>query len=468
VDAEFPKGITLSPGSVPPPIPAGDAGLVLDRHNTLSGWGRHPVVPGLEVCSEDLEAVTRDASLTRGLGRAYGDAALPAPSDLWVAGSARADRLLSFDRGTGWLVAEAGLSLGDLYRLVLPRGFFTPVSPGTRFVTLGGMVAADVHGKNHHREGCIGGHIGSLKIRLADRSIVTCSPHENPDLFRATIGGMGLTGHILEVAVHLAKVPSPWIYQESERIADLDTLIGRLKDSGKQWPMTVGWVDCLARGRAIGRGTLLVGRWAESHEAPERFPRLAAPISVPVTLPDRALAPGLVRALNAAKFHAHRPRRRRGVVHPESFFYPLDVVGAWHRLYGPRGFVQYQCVLPASAGADAPQRFLELTRRIGATVFLCVVKDCGPEGIGLLSFPKAGMTLALDLPVQQDTQSVVDRLNEWVIDEGGRVYLAKDALTRPDHFRAMEPRLEEFLRLRRVWDPHGRIRSAQSVRLFGW
>jgi FAD/FMN-containing dehydrogenase len=418
--------------------------------------------------SEDLESVTRNAPLTRGLGRAYGDAALPAPGDRWIAGTAWANRLLSFDPDTGWLVAEAGLSLDELYRLLLPRGFFTPVSPGTRFVTLGGMAAADVHGKNHHREGCIGGHIGSLRIRTADGSITACSPTEHPDLFWATIGGMGLTGHILEVTLRLARVPSPWIHQESERVEDFDVLVDRLGKAGQTWPMTVAWVDCLASGRRFGRGTLIVGRWAEPHEAPTHRPRLAAPLPVPVTLPNRALAPRLVRAYNAARFHAHGPKRRRGVVRPEAFFYPLDVAGAWHRLYGPRGFIQYQCMIPASAGPEAPRRFLELTRRIGAKVFLCVVKDCGPQGLGLLSFPTAGTTLALDLPVGPNTQACVDAMNEWVIDVGGRVYLAKDALTRPAHFRAMEPRLDEFLRVRRQWDPRGLVRSAQSVRLFGW
>lgn len=447
---------------------ADESSLVTTRQGALSGWGRHPVVSAHQISSEDLGSLTRHAPLTRGLGRAYGDAALPSPEDRWVACSARADRILAFDPGSGWLTAEAGLSLGEIYRLLLPRGFFTPVSPGTRFVTLGGMVASDVHGKNHHCEGCIGAHIGRLRIRLADDSVVTCSPTEHPDLFRATIGGMGLTGHILEVSVRLERVPSPWIYQESERISDLDTLCGRLKEAGARWPMTVAWADCLASGTRFGRGTLLLGRWADSSNAPARFPRLARPMPVPLTLPDRMLAPVFIRALNALKFHAHRPRHQQGTVRPESFFYPLDIVGEWHRLYGPRGFIQYQCVLPAWAGVGAPRRFLEFTRRIGVGAFLCVIKDCGPEGIGLLSFPTAGMTIAIDFPVRSNTQAVVDRLNDWVIKEGGRVYLAKDAVTRADHFRAMEPRLDTFLQARRAWDPLGRIRSAQSVRLFGW
>ena len=435
---------------------------------TLSGWGRVPVVPGREVRSEDLATTTANLPLTRGLARAYGDAALPAPGDYRVAGSVLADRLLSFDDATGVLLAEAGVSLAQLYQVFLPRGWFTPVSPGTRFVTLGGMVASDVHGKNHHRAGCFGEHVQAITLRTADGSIVRCSPAMHADLFFATIGGMGLTGHILEVAVRLEQVPSPWIAQDSERVDDIDGLVARLKDASATWPMTAGWFDGLSRGRSFGRGILFRGRWAEAQDAPRRFPALRAPVPVPVTLPDGLLSDPLMRLANAGQFFTHQPRHRRQVVHPGTFYYPLDAAGAWHRLYGPRGFVQYQCVLPAAASPDVVRRFLELVARHGPSPYLCVIKDCGAEGSGILSFPKAGMSLALDFPMRTHTQALTDRMNEFVIAEGGRVYLAKDALTRPEHFRAMEPRLDRFLTIRRQWDPQGRLRSAQSVRLFGW
>jgi FAD/FMN-containing dehydrogenase len=185
-------------------------------------------------------------------------------------------------------------------------------------------------------------------------------------------------------------------------------------------------------------------------------------------MPSSLLGPMTVRIFNAVNYGKHGRRVRRGVVHPRSFFYPLDALGDWYRLYGRQGFTQHQCVLPDSAGRSAARRFLELVTRSGGASFLCVIKDCGAEGDGLLSFPRPGISIALDIPMRADTSALVDRLNELVIAEGGRVYLAKDALTRPDHFRAMEPRLDEFLRIRRKWDPEGRIRSAQSVRLFGW
>jgi decaprenylphospho-beta-D-ribofuranose 2-oxidase len=431
----------------------------------LSGWGRVPVRPGEEHCSEDLARVTDGAPLTRGLGRSYGDASLPAPDDRWLAGSRMADRILAFDPESGALRAEAGLSLEHIYRVFLPRGYFTPVSPGTRFVTLGGMVASDVHGKNHHREGTIGNHVRSLVIRVGSGAVVTCSRTEHPDLFRATLGGMGLTGHILEVTLMLARVPSPWIVEERERMEDLEQLISALKRAGTDWPMTAAWSDCLSPG--LGRGILYRGRWAEPDEAPESFPHLGSPVKVPLRCPS-VLAPGAVRIANALIYAGQTARVRRRVIHPQRFLYPLDALANWNRLYGTRGFVQYQCVLPREAGRAAIRRVLERLAGGGGTAFLCVLKDCGEQGEGVLSFPRPGMSIALDLPMRADTQMIVDALNEQVIDEGGRIYLAKDALTRPVHFRRMEPRIEEFLAIRRAWDPDGRIRSAQSVRLFGW
>ena len=432
----------------------------------LSGWGRIAVA-GREVRSEDLERITRDVPLSRGLGRSYGDSSLPPPGRPVVAGSRLADRVLAFDETTGVLRAEAGLSLFELNRLFLPRGFFDPVAPGTQFITLGGMVAADVHGKSHHRAGSFGNHLLRLRMRVADGRIVECSREEEPDLFRATVGGMGLTGHILEVECRLLRVPSPWIYAESERVPDIDAFIDALKEAGPRWPYTVGWIDCLSRGSRMGRGILNRGRWAEPREAPAGRPPPRRRPSVPFVLPGWVIDRWSVRTFNAVFYRSHVPRVRGRIVHPESFFYPLDVVLHWNRLYGPRGFTQYQCVLPEAAGRGAARRFLELLTRRGGASMLCVIKDCGPEGLGLLSFPMAGTSIALDLPIRDHTQELVDALNELVIAEGGRVYLAKDALTRGDHYRAMEPRLDEFLAVRRKWDPEGRLRSAQSVRVMG-
>jgi FAD/FMN-containing dehydrogenase len=432
----------------------------------LYGWGRVGV-PGREVRSEDLEAITRDAVLSRGLGRSYGDSSLPPPSRREVAGTTLANRILSFDAATGVLRAEAGLSLRELNRIFLSRGFFEPVAPGTQFITLGGMVAADVHGKTHHRSGSFGAHVRSLRMRVPDGRILECSRDVEPDLFRATLGGMGLTGHVLEVECRLIRVPSPWIQVESERIHDIDRFIEALKEAGPRWPYTMGWIDCLSGGGLMGRGILFCGRWAEAGEGPPEMPSPRRRPSIPFDLPSWVVNRWSVRAFNEVYYRSHIPRRRRRIMHPEAFLYPLDAIGHWNRLYGRRGFTQYQCVLPDAAGHRSARRFLELLTGRGGASMLCVIKDCGEEGVGLLSFPKPGISIALDIPIHDGTQSLVDALNELVIAEGGRIYLAKDAFTRKEHYRAMEPRLGEWERIRRTWDPQGRIRSAQSVRLLG-
>jgi decaprenylphospho-beta-D-ribofuranose 2-oxidase len=434
----------------------------------LAGWGRFPVVSGGEVVSEDLEATTRGAALSRGLGRSYGDASLPAASGDKVAASRRADRLLAFDPETGVLRAEAGLSLRELNRIFLPRGFASPVSPGTQYVTLGGMVASDVHGGNHHVAGTFGEHVRSLRMRVADGRVLEVSEASEPELFRATLGGMGLTGHVLEVEFTLERIPSAWIYQESRRVRDLDELVETLLEASRSWPLTKCWFDSTKRGPAMGRGIAIVGRWAEAGEAPPLPPVLHERISVPFDLP-LGLVNGLtVPVFNTLWFHKHRSGVRAGVVHPQKFFWPLDDVRHWNRLYGPRGFAQYQCVLPIEHDTRVVRRFFAAMTRRGCPSPVSVIKDCGAEGKGMLSFPKPGISIAVDVPLRGDrTRALVDALNEIVLEAGGRIYLSKDSLTRAEHFRAMEPRLAGWNEVRRKWDPDGRLRSALSVRVFG-
>ena len=432
----------------------------------VAGWGRQ-FVPGRERFSENLEAASADAHLLRGLGRSYGDSSLPAPGCPEVLTTTLADRILRFD-DAGVLRAEAGLSLHTLNRLSLQRGFFVPVTPGTQFVTLGGMVASDVHGKHHHVAGTIGRHLRALRMRVADGRTLECSPTEHADLFWATVGGMGLTGAILEVELQMERTPSPWIYQEATRHPDLDSLMGALIEGSARWPMTVAWIDCLKRGPSMGRGILYVGRWAEPGEGPATPPRwTSGRIPVPFEAPDWALAPTNVRLFNFAYYHKQFRQKTAGIVSPEAFFYPLDIVDNWNLGYGRGGLTQHQAVVPREAGATGVRRILELLTEASAASFLCVLKDCGEEGEGMLSFPRPGISIAIDLPVRSGTPAVIARLNEAVLDVGGRIYLTKDQFTTPEHFRAMEPRLSAFLEVRRRWDPELRFRSAQSVRLFG-
>ncbi len=435
---------------------------------TLSGWGRIGA-PGRARASEDLVSLTEGAVLCRGLGRSYGDSALPPPGRPEVASTVLANRILGFDEDTGLLAAEAGVSIEQLNHRLLPRGFFVPVTPGTQFVTLGGAVAADVHGKNHHVAGCFGDHVRRLRMRVADGRLVTAEPEgENADLFWATVGGMGLTGHILEVELEMKRVPSPWIVQETRRVDDIDAYIDALKEGAGRFPYTVGWIDCLSRGKHMGRGTLIAGDWASAAEAPRRYPAPKPRVTMPFELPSFALAPLTVKAFNTLNYWRHLPRVKRGLTHWETFFYPLDMIREWNRMYGRRGFTQYQCVLPDGAGRGAARRVLDLLTKRGGASFLCVIKDCGRESRGLLSFPMKGISIALDIAVRDDTQALIDALNEKVIEEGGRIYLAKDQFTRREHFEEMERRrLPAFREARAKWDPARRIRSAQSVRLFG-
>ena len=437
----------------------------------IAGWGGVPAVEGQERLGESLADVCRPASLTRGLGRSYGDASLPARAGAVVAGTRLGDRVLAFDREAGVVRAEAGFRLEQLDRLTRPAGWTSPVVPGTRHVTLGGMVASDIHGKNHHVAGCIGAHVRGLLLQVADGRQLEIGPDREPDLFAATIAGMGLTGHILEVELALLAIARPWLVVEIDTAPDLPALVAGLRAASRAWPYTVTWVDALSRGKHMGRGVIIKGRWATPDEAPAALPSRspAEPrLVVPFNLPGWVLGRTSIRAFDEIYYRMHRWRAGRSVVHPDGFFYPLDGIRDWNRLYGTRGFVQHQSVLPLCDGDDVLVRYFDTLTRHGGASFLTVIKDCGAEGRGLLSFPRPGLSVALDLPMRDAaTRSLVDALNRHVLDAGGRIYLAKDALTRREDFLAMEPRLAAFDAVRRKWDPERRLRSALSVRLLG-
>lgn len=407
--------------------------------------------------------------LTRGLGRSYGDASLPPAGRGPVASSLAADRILSFDEATGILRAEAGVRLSQLIDTFLSRGFFVPVTPGTQDVTLGGMVAADVHGKNHHVAGTLGAHVRSIRLRLPDGTVQEVSDELRGDVFRATLGGMGLTGHILEATLRLERVPSPFVVEHARTYPDFESLVDALDAAGREWPFTVAWSDLLARGTSLGRGILFCGRWASAEEASRHSAQHARRrIDVPFEMPHALLTDAAVRMHNSLRYSL--AQRGGGVAESlrsaQTFFYPLDVFGRWNLLYGRRGFTQYQCVLPRDPAMRTYRRILDVARSGGPGPFLAVVKDCGAEGIGTLSFPMPGLSFALDFPIHAGTPSLVARLNEIVIDAGGRVYLAKDAFTTREQFAAMEKRLPAFLDVRRRIDPERRISSALAERLF--
>ncbi|HTY77108.1 MAG TPA: FAD-binding oxidoreductase [Candidatus Bathyarchaeia archaeon] len=438
---------------------------------TVAGWGRHPVALGSVSRPERLRLPPDTLPvLPRGLGRSYGDAAVPATPGARVLETSRADRVLAFDEASGLVTCEAGLALDAVVRVFLPRGWFPPVTPGTRFVTIGGCVACDVHGKNHHRDGSFGGFVERLVVQVADGRLVECGPSRERELFLATVGGMGLTGLITEVTFRLRPVESAWMVVETEPVAGLAAMLDGLRAAARDWPYTVGWIDCLARGDALGRGILMRGRHATRAEAPASPPPEPRRLGVPLDAPEWLLRPTLMRLFNTAYYErrARRPGGAARTVPCQGFFYPLDAIGGWNRLYGRRGFLQYQCVIPRAAGAAPVAELLERVARAGAASFLAVIKDCGPEAEPYLSFPLEGTTLALDLAYRgAATEALVHELNAIVIAAGGRVYLAKDAVTRAEDWVRMVPHLPAWRRIRDRWDPERRFRSALSVRLLG-
>jgi decaprenylphospho-beta-D-ribofuranose 2-oxidase len=435
----------------------------------IQGWGRHPVGAGRVVRPASLTVPSDGAPLLpRGLGRSYGDAAVPVSPQSLVIETTGADRILEFEPASGRLCCEAGVSLAEIVRVFLPRGWFPPVTPGTKFVTVGGCVASDVHGKNHHRDGSFGNFVERLAVLTADGREMVCGPDQERELFLATVGGMGLTGLIHRVTLRLRRVESPWIVFESEPVNGFDEMLAGLRASSHDWPYTVGWIDALARGRALGRGIVMRGRHARAAEAVGPGPKARRTLDVPCDAPGWLLNPTFMRLFNRL-YHARRGRGlERCLVSYEEFFYPLDAVGSWNRLYGRRGFLQYQCAIPHASGTASLVAVIERLARRGVASFLAVVKDFGPGSEAYLSFPLAGTTLSLDLPYRgRATEEVVHELNALVLEAGGRVYLAKDAVTRADHFAAMMPRLGEWKAVRDRWDPGRRFRSAQSARLFG-
>ncbi len=440
----------------------------------LSGWGRFPTEPARVYRPEKVAEVAAiwanpglQGAISRGLGRSYGDAALN--RDGAVIDQTHLNRLLAFEAASGALECEAGASLADIVQTFLPRGFFLPVTPGTQFVTVGGAIAADVHGKNHHRDGSFTNFVDWLDLLTPGGQLLRCSREDHPDVFWATAGGMGLTGSILRARMRLRRVDSAWVLMDCVRAAGLEALWKAMERSDDQFEYSVAWVDATARGGRLGRGVLMQARHAaagqvESHRRkPLAWPRRAK-LSVPFDFPAWALSHSTVSAFNRAYYHGHAGGLGM-LVDFESFFYPLDRLRRWNRMYGRRGFVQYQVVLPHATARQGVATLLERFAETRRASFLAVLKRLGEASGGLFSFPMPGYTLALDIPCDSGLAAFLQRLDGLVAEWGGRAYLAKDSTMSAEHFAATYPRLEEFRSIQRRVDPYGVARSSLARRL---
>lgn len=428
----------------------------------LSGWGRYPVVRARAASfSSTGELAARLApggpAIPYGLGRSYGDSALG--GDVLL--TRRLSCILDFDPQAGEVTCEAGVSLAELVDAFLPRGWFLAVTPGTRHVTVGGAIASDVHGKNHHVAGCFSEGVLWLELMLPDGRVVRCSATQNERLFRATCGGMGLTGVIVAARLRLARVTSSVIEQKTIKAANLEDIFA-LFDRYASYTYSVAWIDCLAKGEALGRSLLMVGEHApDGGLEPLREARLG----VPVDMPSCTLNSLSVKLFNALYYGRVRGREADARVGLGSFFYPLDAVRGWNRVYGKRGFTQYQFVLPLESSLAGMRRVLEEISAAGMGSFLAVLKLFGGENGNLLSFPREGYTLALDFRIEPRLFGLLDRLDAVVLDHGGRLYLTKDVRMSPETFRKGYPRLGEFMELRREMGFDRHFQSLQSTRL---
>lgn len=412
-----------------------------------TSWGRvlraeHEVLP-LESRGAGFPALgSASHVLPYGNGRSYGDSCLNPGGALLP--TERLDRFIHFDPATGILACEAGMLLAEILRLVVPQGWFLPVTPGTRYVTLGGCIANDVHGKNHHVAGTFSRHLRRFELLRSDGRRLLCSPTENPDYFAATVGGLGLTGLVTWAEIQLRRIGNPWIDAETLRYGTLDEFFELCGESDRDYEYTVSWIDCSGGGRRLGRGLFMRGNHAPAGIQPGEYRPRA--LTFPPGLPVSAVNPLSLKLFNTLYYHRQRARQLRETQHYEPFFYPLDGILAWNRMYGPRGFYQYQCVVPGEPAREAIALLLREIGRSGMGSFLAVLKVCGElASPGLLSFPQPGVSLALDFPNRGEKLfRLFIRLDAIVGEAGGRLYPAKDGRMPAAMFRAGYPRWREF------------------------
>lgn len=436
----------------------------------ISGWGgttrQECRVTRPRHEAELAARIAEGGLIARGAGRAYGDAA---QSALNTVDMRRFDRMIAFDEETGQLVTEAGVRLSDVIAAFLPRGWFPAVTPGTKHVSIGGMVASDVHGKNHHRDGSFGAFVDWIDLMGPDGRVRRLTRGDNDEMFGWTLGGMGLTGVILRVAFRLRRVESGWIRQKTLVAADLRQAM-EIFEANQDATYSVAWIDCLARGAAAGRSIVLLGEHAAASEvAPEHRARpfevpLRKKKRIPLHAPSWALNRLTVRAFNALYYRQGVKAAGERLVDWDAYFYPLDAIEGWNRIYGRRGFVQFQCAFPLAEAEAGLGALLAEISAAGQGSFLAVLKRFGPQQ-GRISFPMEGYTLALDFPLQARTAALLERMDRITVASGGRFYLAKDARMTPHTLRRADKRMADFIAMRERQGLTEAFSSTQSERL---
>lgn len=427
----------------------------------MESWGRigspeHTIVPLIAGKATSQLQAGKPNGLAYGMGRSYGDVCLNPGHTIWT--TTGLDHFRAFDETTGKLTCESGVLLRDIQRTFIPRGWMLPVVPGTQLITVGGAIANDIHGKNHHVHGTFGHHVTSIKLARTDGEIRICTPQKHKDMFAATVAGLGLTGVILEAELQLIRTTGPWLETESIPFTSLKEFFELADESEAEWEHTVSWIDCLS---TTSSGTIK-GLFMRGNPAAEQppAPTVKKPLTVPFVPPVSLINRVSLGPFNFAYYHLKKMRSGRALTHYESFFHPLDAIQHWNRLYGPPGFYQYQCVVPRGA----IQTILNTIARAGEGSFLAVLKTFGNKpSLGLLSFPQPGVTLALDFPNNGPrTLTLLKQLDDIVREAKGRIYPAKDATMPRDLFESGYPNYQKFQTFR---DPN--ISSAFSRRLMG-
>lgn len=428
----------------------------------LHGWGRYPTIDAqghtFEMPHQAAQLLAQPGPwIAYGSGKSYGDSALNSQVFL----TRRFNKLRDFDPHTGVVTCESGTTLAELIDVFLPRGWFPKIVPGTKRITVGGAIASDVHGKNHHHAGCFSSSVISLQLMLPDSSIHICSAKKNPELFKATCGGMGLTGLILEVSIQLQSIHSAYMHESVYRCHNLTETLTQF-EIHRSAAYSMAWVDCLAKKEKMGRSVLMTGEHARSGRLKPPPVKTAA---IPIECPGFLLNKYSVSLFNHLYYHTHPSTQKKRLRSIDSFFFPLDCIANWNRMYGLRGFTQYQFVLPKRSSFEGLQKILAKIEQSGMSPFLAVLKLFGPQNENYFSFPIEGYTLALDFKIEPRLFPLLDELDRIVLNYGGRLYLAKDARMKPETLMQGYPQYDKFKKIRRTYNLRDKLNSLQSLRL---